>query len=95
MENKKIPIHTVRKFKGMEAEAVILIDVDQTLWQLPTLSYEPDPGILFYTAASRAKHELRIVCNMDENACNQTLVLMGERTNRRPKRNWRMYWELR
>lgn len=85
-KNKKIPIHTVRKFKGMEAEAVILIDVDQTLWKLPTLSYEPDPGILFYTAASRAKHELRIVCDMDENACNQTLVLMGEKTNRRPKK---------
>ena len=83
-KGQKIPVHTVRKFKGMEAGAVILIDVDQTLWESPFMSYEPEPGTLFYTAASRAKHELRIVCDMDADACNQTLVLMGEKTNRRP-----------
>lgn len=48
------------------------------------MSYEPEPGTLFYTAASRAKHELRIVCDMDIDACNRTLVLMGEKINRRP-----------
>ena len=83
-KGQKIPVHTVRKFKGMEAGAVVLIDVDQTLWESPSMSYEPEPGTLFYTAASRAKHELRIVCDMDTDACNKTLVLMGEKTNRRP-----------
>lgn len=83
-KGQKIPVHTVRKFKGMEAGAVVLIDVDQTLWESPSMSYEPEPGTLFYTAASRAKHELRIVCDMDADACNKTLVLMGEKTNRRP-----------
>ena len=85
-KDQKIPVHTVRKFKGLEAEAVILVDVDQTLWENPSVDYEPNPGTLFYTAASRAKHELRIVCNMDGEACNQTLVLMGEKTNRRPEK---------
>lgn len=83
-KNQKVPVHTVRKFKGMEASAVILIDADQTLWEPPSVSYEPEPGTLFYTAASRAKHELRIVCDMDSDACNRTLVLMGEKTNKRP-----------
>lgn len=83
-KKQKVPVHTVRKFKGMEASAVILIDVDQTLWEPPSISYEPEPGTLFYTAASRAKHELRIVCDMDSDACNRTLVLMGEKTNKRP-----------
>lgn len=83
-KGQKVPIHTVRRFKGMEAEAVILIDVDPTLWEEPSACYEPEPGILFYTAASRAKHELRIVCDMDSDACNQALVLMGEKTNKRP-----------
>lgn len=83
-KKQKVPVHTVRKFKGMEASAVILIDVDQTLWEPPSVSYEPEPGTLFYTAASRAKHELRIVCDMDSDACNRTLVLMGEKTNKRP-----------
>ena len=85
-KNQKVPVHTVRKFKGLEAEAVILVDVDQTLWESPSVNYEPDPGTLFYTAASRAKHELRIACNMDADACNQTLALMGEEANRRPEK---------
>lgn len=79
-----IPVHTVRRFKGMEAEAVILIDVDQSLWKQPSINYQPDPGALFYTAASRAKYELRIVCDMDAEACNETLRLMGEKENKRP-----------
>lgn len=85
-KNQNVPVHTVRKFKGLEAEAVILIDVDQTLWEAPSINYEPDPGTLFYTAASRARHELRIVCNMDSDACNHTLTLMSEKTNRRPEK---------
>lgn len=83
-KDRKTPIHTVRKFKGMEAGAVILIDIDQTLWEPPSVSHEPEPGVLFYTAASRAKHELRIVCDMDTDTCNQALVLMGEKTHKRP-----------
>lgn len=83
-KNQKIPVHTVRKFKGLEAGAVILIDVDETIWEQPSVSYQPDPGILFYTAASRAKHELRIVCDMDHEACNRALELMGEEKNKRP-----------
>lgn len=85
-KNTRIPVHTVRKFKGMEAGAVILIDVDQSLWEQPSMDYQPDPGTLFYTAASRAKHELRIVCNMDTEAYNETLALMGEKTNKRPEK---------
>ena len=85
-KGQKIPVHTVRKFKGMEAEAVILIDVDQSLWKQPSMDYQPDPGTLFYTAASRAKHELRIVCSMDADECNKTLELMGEKANKRPEK---------
>lgn len=83
-KGRKIPVHTVRKFKGMEAGAVILIDVDQTLWEPPLTSYQPEPGTLFYTAASRAKHELRIVCDMDVDACSRTLTHMGEKAGRHP-----------
>lgn len=83
-KGKKVPVHTVRKFKGLEAGAVILIDVDQTLWEPPLASYQPEPGTLFYTAASRAKHELRIVCDMDVDACSRTLTLMDEKAGRHP-----------
>lgn len=83
-----IPVHTFRRFKGMEADAVILIDVDETLWKDPEKDYEPDPGTVFYTGASRAKHELRIVCDMDEDGCARALELMGVHVTRRPEKKF-------
>lgn len=79
------PVHTVRKFKGMEADAVILIDVDESLWKQPEHDYEPDPGIVFYTAASRAKHELRVIAEMNDDSCKRALEYMGITPTRRPK----------
>ena len=73
----KVPVHSCRKFKGLEAEAVILIDVDPTLWEEPALPYMPAPGLLFYTGASRAKFELRIACEMDEAGCESVLEALG------------------
>ncbi len=78
-------VHTVRKFKGLEADAIILVDVDENLWKQPEHPYDPDPGIIFYTAASRARHELRIMAQMDEAACARALEYMGVAPTRRPK----------
>lgn len=80
-----VPVYTVRKFKGMEADAVILIDVNEDLWKQPEHAYDPDPGIVFYTAASRAKHELRIMACMDEQSCKKALERMEIPPTRRPK----------
>lgn len=44
----KVPVHTCRKFKGLEADAIILIDVDQNLWLDDGSDYKPKPGLLFY-----------------------------------------------
>lgn len=82
---RNIPVHTVRKYKGLEADAVILIDVNENLWKKPEHNYEPDPGILFYTAASRAKHELRVIADMNEESCKRALEYMGIQPTRRPK----------
>ena len=79
-----IPVYTFRKFKGMEADAVILIDVDSSLWRTPQIDFEPEPGMPYYTAASRARHELRIVCSMDDGGCADTLVLMGQQPTKSP-----------
>lgn len=80
-----VPVHTVRKYKGLEADAVILVDVNENLWKRPEHDYEPDPGILFYTAASRAKHELRVIADMNEESCKRALEYMGIQATRRPK----------
>ena len=68
----------------MEADAVVLIDVDETLWDEPALPFQPDPGLLFYTGASRAKYELRIAAQMDEDACARVLGVLGVEGRRKP-----------
>ena len=61
-KNSHIPFISCRRFKGLEADAVILTDVTSELWaEFEDGSYGAKPGLLFYTAASRAKHELRII----------------------------------
>ena len=51
---------TARKFKGLESDVVILIDVDQN-------TFENDENKrLFYAGASRAKHKLDIIHIRDD-----------------------------
>lgn len=83
-KKSKVPVHSCRKFKGLEAEAVILIDVDESLWDEPSLPYQPDPGLLFYTGASRAKFELRIAAELDETGCARVLDALGVDARRKP-----------
>lgn len=80
----RIPVYTCRTFKGMEADAVILIDVDSTVWDEPEFPYDPKGGLIFYTGASRAKHELFIALRADEKGCNEILAALGSGSNRRP-----------
>ena len=62
----------------MEADAVILTDVTSDLWaEFEDDAYGAKPGLLFYTAASRAKHELRIVCDMDEDDFQEAAEIMN------------------
>lgn len=82
-----IPFTTCRKFKGLEADAVILVDVDDSVWiEDKDALHNAADGLLFYVGASRAKHELRIVCSMDENVCCEILDFLGVKARRRPYR---------
>lgn len=80
---------TCRRFKGLEAEAAILVDVDASIWmpQRGGGRYATKPGLLFYTAASRARHELAIVCDMDERECRDLLEFLGGVAKRKPVRD--------
>lgn len=80
----KVRFTTVRRFKGLEADAVILVDVDEEVWAKALRDYDPAPGLLFYTGASRAKHELRIVCDMDEVGAIRVLEQLGIEGKRKP-----------
>ena len=79
-KQSNIPFCTCRKFKGLEADAVILVDVSSQIWA----GNEDRSGLLFYTGASRAKQELRIVCDMGEDDFPDVLEAMGVRARRKP-----------
>ena len=58
---KSILLTTARKFKGLEASIVFLIDVDiSTFWS-------EDERRVFYVGSSRAKNILEIVSIIDNN----------------------------
>ena len=59
---------TCRKFKGLEADVVILIDVDSS-----NLGASDDKNL--YVGASRAKFELGIVAVLSENECKEICSL--------------------
>ena len=79
-------MYTCRTFKGLEADAVILLDVNKSLWKKPQTKYDPKEGLIFYTGASRAKFELRIAAEIDEADCETLLDFFEVQPTRRPYR---------
>ena len=63
---KKKLFTTCRKFKGLEADAIILIDVDEE-------TFEEENVLRYYVGASRAKIRLEIISMMDDDACKIVL----------------------
>ena len=62
----KYKFSTCRKFKGLEADAIIIVDVDKTI-------LTNESAKIFYVGASRARLYLSLVCNMDDSDCNEVL----------------------
>ncbi len=65
MKENKIPFTTCRKFKGLEADKVILVDVNKN-----TII---DSNKLFYVGSSRARFELSILANLSNDDCVEIL----------------------
>lgn len=61
---------TCRKFKGLEADAIVITDIDKRV--LTT-----DAAKVFYVGASRARLYLSLVCQLSEDDCVETLVEFG------------------
>ena len=85
-----VPFHTCRKFKGLEADAVILIDITADLWAQHDgdSPYKAKPGLLFYTGASRAKHELRLVCDMNDDDFLEVIDAMNVASKKNPVKSF-------
>lgn len=70
----KIRFTTCRKFKGLEADAVILVDVDESTF----LGNGGKNILLYYVGCSRARLRLDIVANLDSDNCIQILKSLGK-----------------
>ena len=55
IEKNKVNLNTIRKFKGLEADLLIITDLDWN--KMVNQNYRN----LLYTASSRAKHQLYII----------------------------------
>lgn len=73
----RIPFTTCRKFKGLEADAIILIDLDAG-------SLMKDENKLGYVGASRARHELFMIASMNEEDCKSLLELKDKKPGKNP-----------
>ncbi len=68
---------TCRKFKGLEADAIIIIDVDETL-------YNENDSRRFYVGTSRARFDLGIISTMNEDSCKELLEKHELRVGKNP-----------
>lgn len=73
-KNINIPFTTVRKFKGLEADHVILVDV--------TKEVMTRDNMLFYVGSSRAKLQLTVIANMNKQDCEEVLSAYGSSVKR-------------
>lgn len=65
-----IKFTTCRKFKGLESDAIIVVDIDKDI-------FDSDQGEqLMYVGTSRARYKLSCIVNMTEDDC---IALMNER----------------
>ena len=71
-----------RKFKGLEADAVILVDVDFELLNPDNINGEK----ALYVSSSRAKFELSIICEVGFDEVVEILQRQGVDKNRANKR---------
>ena len=74
---KKLPITTCRKFKGLEADVVILVDVGKEAFLTGMDSDEESIDYIYYVGASRARYKLFIIASMTEDECRKVLEAKG------------------
>ena len=80
---KKIRFTTCRKFKGLEADAIILVDVDEDTF----LGNEGKNVLLYYVGTSRARLRLDIMTTLDNDGCLHVLESLGKTDRvKRPQR---------
>ena len=78
-----VEFSTCRKFKGLEGEGIILVDVDKEIFEDANIK-------LFYVGSSRAKFHLDILANLSKEECAYLLTehFKFKKTPRKPEREF-------
>lgn len=80
-----VKFDSCRRFKGLEADAIILVDVEPSVWGESSSENDAGHGAMFYAGASRAKFDLSIVCNMTKEDCRVVLSHLDKARNSKPE----------
>ena len=81
---KSIRFTTCRKCKGLEADAVILVDVDKTTFT----GNDGQNVLLYYVGTSRARLRLDVIAQLDDSDCLAVLEALGKAGKaKRPRRD--------
>ena len=78
-----IPFTTCRKFKGLEADAIVMVDVDASL-------FEGKNMLFFYTGTSRARFHLDVLVQISDEECTALIQKLSATTEqvKKPKREF-------
>ena len=72
-DNNSVLFTTARKFKGLEADAIIIVDVDSDTFS------DEEKKRLFYVGASRAKHNLDIVFSGEKSEIGEIIANISDK----------------
>jgi superfamily I DNA/RNA helicase len=78
--SRQLTLTTCRKFKGLEAAVIILIDIDKSI----LLENARETKRIFYVGTSRARHHLEIFSELSERDCIEVLYEKTEDTYKKP-----------
>ena len=75
---KEIPVTTALRFKGLEADVIILTDFNPSLFNPQQGSNSWETAFSPYVGTSRARLRLIVIANMTEEECKEALEKMGK-----------------
>ncbi|MCR5187432.1 MAG: NERD domain-containing protein [Treponema sp.] len=87
-DGNKYLFTTSRKFKGCEADSVILLDVDKKSFLKDENGQDTQENYKYYVGASRAKKRLEILFSITEDDCKELLPLINERYKKIKSNNY-------
>lgn len=76
---------TCRKFKGLESDVIIIIDIDKK-------SFDDEGRMLMYVGTSRAKFKLSCIINMSEDECIEIMQERKVKPNRNIKKSFATFF---